>query len=71
MKVYGINMKRDITLGAFWFTISLYFILPLAVILSQPLTGMLQFFACVLLFFIAKFCIDKTKACWFPNRVKQ
>lgn len=64
-------MKRDITLGALWFTISLYFILPLASIIAQPLSGMMQFLLCLILFVFAKLCIDKTKTYWFPDKAKQ
>jgi hypothetical protein len=64
-------MKRDITLGALWFTISLYFITPLVLILLQPLSGIISFLTCIILFVFAKLCIDKTKIYWFPNKVKQ
>ena len=70
MSLYGINlMKRDITLGAFWFTLSLWCIVPLAALITQPLTGFIHFFGAVILGFLAKVCIDKSKECWFPEKV--
>lgn len=65
----GIKMKpqRDITLGALWFTISLYFTFPLVSLLMQPLAGFIGFLQCVLLFLGSKFFIDKAKVCWFPT----
>lgn len=65
----GIKMKpqRDITLGALWFTISLYFTLPLVSLLLQPLMGFVGFMQCLLLFFGSKYFFDKAKVCWFPT----
>jgi len=71
MKVYGINMKRDITLGVFWFTLSLWCLIPFVVLITQLLTGFIHFFGALILAFLGKVFIDKTKECWFPDRVKQ
>ena len=51
--------QRDITLGALWFTVSLYFI--------QPLLSFIGFIQFLLLFFGSKYFIDKAKVCWFPT----
>ena len=60
--------QRDITLGALWFTISLYFTFPLMSLLMQPLAGFVGFLQCILLFLGSKFFLDKTKKCWFPTK---
>ena len=59
--------QRDITLGALWFTVSLYFILPLVSLLIQPLLSFIGFIQFLLLFFGSKYFIDKATVCWFPT----
>lgn len=62
-----IKPQRDITLGALWFTVSLYFIFPLVSLLIQPLLSFIGFIQFLLLFFGSKYFIDKAKVCWFPT----
>lgn len=63
-----IKPQRDITLGALWFTVSLYFIFPLVLLFTQPLFSFIGFIQFLLLFFGSKYFIDKAKVCWFPTK---